>query len=88
MDTCCSGRCVNTNDDPSNCGGCGNKCTGSKPFCELGNCITTPCAGQACMTSQSCCGVHCCDKGQLCCATDPLAEPYCFTPTSTETTCS
>jgi hypothetical protein len=32
---CCSGNCVNTSDDPSNCGGCGIACSPGT-YCNLG----------------------------------------------------
>ena len=34
--TLCGGACVNTSDDPSNCGACGNVCNGAS--CSAGHC--------------------------------------------------
>ena len=38
---CCSGACVN--DDPNNCGACGQVCSGA---CQAGECIVTIASGQ------------------------------------------
>jgi Chaperone of endosialidase/Stigma-specific protein, Stig1 len=87
--TCCGGQCVNTYDDPSNCGSCGLVCGGATSYCE-GTCKAPPCrdAG-ACSQGTTCCGSSCCASGQLCCASDgPVAgEPTCFTPTAQQPTC-
>jgi len=40
--TSCSGKCVDTRDDPNNCGGCGNKCTG-ETYCDKGSCKKSSC---------------------------------------------
>jgi hypothetical protein len=34
----CDGRCTSLNDDPENCGTCGNVCGGSTPVCINGAC--------------------------------------------------
>src|ERR1700733_15960392 len=39
LGTCCSGVCVNTAKDPSNCGMCGAACTGTQ-FCTGTACQT------------------------------------------------
>lgn len=65
---CCNGTCVNTNNDPQNCGACGVKCTGATSFCS-GTCTAPECdqdAG-ACGPGTTCCGTSCCGAGEDCC---------------------
>lgn len=87
---CCEGKCVNTANDPLNCGGCGVACTGSTPFCE-GSCKPEPCTkeGGTCGVGATCCGNACCGSGQLCCLPEgPLDRgPMCETPTGSPATC-
>ncbi len=92
--TCCGSACVNTDNDPHNCGGCGVTCTGSKSYCGSGTCTEPPCTrpGGSCDAdggSGSCCGSQCCGAGQLCCADEgPVSgEPTCFSPTAEQPTC-
>jgi hypothetical protein len=75
--TVCSGICVNTQNDPANCGGCGVRCDTGQ-YCEAGVCTqnttcTPPlviCAGECVDTRYN--PRHCggcgnaCDSGQLC----------------------
>lgn len=87
--TCCSGKCVNPANDPTNCGSCGTRCEGSTPFCG-GTCTAPPCTrAAACTGSALCCGTDCCAQGQLCC--DPQGpldrSPVCYTPTAEQPTC-
>ena len=49
----CTGACVNTANDPQNCGGCGAACTANQ-FCANGMC-------QSCATGQTLCGTTCVD---------------------------
>ena len=66
--TCCGNKCVNQNNDPQNCGMCGNKCTGGKPMCQGGQC-----AASACMPM--------CTASQVCCIVDgpgPTQPPKCY----------
>src|SRR3954469_4120820 len=42
---CCGTKCVNTANDPLNCGGCGVTCSGATPYCE-GSCKPTPCSAE------------------------------------------
>jgi Stigma-specific protein, Stig1 len=44
----CGGRCVNTNVDPANCGGCGNVCDGG--VCSAGSCVASTCTGNCTAT--------------------------------------
>lgn len=90
---CCGGQCVNPDNDPHNCGGCGVMCRGNTPYCS-GSCQAAPCtlSGGSCTSDGgggSCCGNSCCASGQICCkAEGPLAgAPSCLTPTATQPTC-
>lgn len=87
---CCGGACVNTANDPFNCGGCGVKCSGATPYCA-GSCQPAPCdrGGSACAGGALCCGTQCCAAGDLCCeSSGPVSgAPSCFTPTAQQQTC-
>lgn len=88
--TCCGNVCVNTENDPTNCGACGVTCSDPTPYCG-GSCQPIPCGldGGSCGGGGFCCGASCCNTGQLCC--DPQGPvsgaPQCFTPTVSEPTC-
>jgi hypothetical protein len=84
---CCGGRCVNTANDPFNCGQCGVRCEGATPYCA-GTCQAAPCEGKACSAGQ-CCGTQCCGTGQLCCQDQgPVSRaPACYAPTADQPTC-
>ncbi|MGH7329012.1 MAG: tail fiber domain-containing protein, partial [Polyangiaceae bacterium] len=91
---CCGNACVNTYNDPQNCGGCGVVCSGSTSYCDSGSCTEPPCTrpGGSCAAdggSGSCCGSQCCTDGQICCEDEgPVSgEPTCFTPTADQPTC-
>jgi hypothetical protein len=87
---CCGGKCVDSQDDPFNCGTCGNACTGDKSACVNGKCETPPCDNtKACTAGQTCCGESCCTQGQLCCVIEggPAQLPRCITPTAQQPTC-
>ena len=88
--TCCRGQCVNTNNDPLNCGACETVCKGAAPFCD-GSCKAMPCTseGGSCGVGKTCCGTDCCDSTQLCCLPEgPLDRgPACQTPTGSPATC-
>ncbi len=89
---CCNDTCVNTDNDPNNCGGCGIHCDGATPFCD-GSCQALPCSlgGGACTGPDAgvCCGTTCCGVGQLCCKNEgPVSgNAECFTPTESQPTC-
>jgi hypothetical protein len=87
---CCGGQCINPQNDPFNCNGCGNACPGANPFCGNGVCGQPPCpGGNTCLTG-FCCGSTCCNDGQLCCLVNgpgPTGPPTCFTPTAAQPTC-
>ena len=76
----CGGVCVNTGNDPLNCGGCGTKCTGASPMCLGGACQAPTCA-PACNTGEHCCqidgpgpsGPPQCETGDTC----PVGCPLC-----------
>jgi hypothetical protein len=87
--SCCGGACVNTDNDPDNCGACGTKCSGATPYCD-GTCKATPCinGGPTCAAGETCCGSMCCTSGQICCKADgPITEAMCFTPTPEQASC-
>jgi hypothetical protein len=73
---CCNGTCVNTDNDPQNCAGCGKICSGSTPYCDGMGCKPAPCM-PACMAGQICCK----DEGPV------SGGPVCYTPTSQVPTC-
>ncbi len=52
--TLCSGRCVDTQSDDANCGGCGRACGDSR-------CVGGECRIAACVRPQTLCGVRCID---------------------------
>ena len=88
--TCCGSACADTSNDPFNCGGCGNVCSGATPYCdETGTCAMPPCSGATCSGTTSCCGSQCCDDGQLCCwrASGCCTAFACHTPTEEQPTC-
>ena len=69
---CCNGACVNTANDPLNCGICGRQCTGATSYCSGGTCTAPQCnqdAG-ACGAGTTCCGQSCCGADQYCCANE------------------
>ncbi len=67
--SCCGNRCINLDNDINNCGKCGNKCQGNKPFCDNGHCKDkAPCeGGTKCGAVETCCGKKCCTSEQICC---------------------
>lgn len=88
---CCGPQCVNFDNDPFNCGGCGIVCSGTTPYCANRTCQAPPCFvdGGACATPEGiCCGGTCCNAGDLCCELDgPIAGAVCYTPTPQQPTC-
>jgi len=86
--TLCSGKCVNVQNDPQNCGSCGTKCTGATPYCE-GTCKPNPCFDGGACPNGFCCGSTCCVVGQICCRDQGPVEgpPQCHTPTMENPTC-
>jgi hypothetical protein len=88
--TCCVNACVNLQNDPFNCGKCGNVCEPATPFCDGGTCGRPPCEPNViCIGTATCCGNMCCGVGQLCCEEQgPVSRaPVCFTPTADQKTC-
>lgn len=61
--TICSGQCVDTNSDPSNCGGCNVACSAGQS-CNNGVCQTNQ--GSSCQSSADCGGGPCVDG--VCCS--------------------
>ncbi len=41
----CDGTCTFLNNDPLNCGACGNVCGASTPYCSWGQCWDSDCGG-------------------------------------------
>jgi hypothetical protein len=67
--TGCSGACVDTSTDPTNCGSCGNLCPGTA--CVGGACSTSPCASPSKVCGGVCVDVksdpkNCGDCGIVC----------------------
>jgi hypothetical protein len=87
--SCCGDRCVNVQNDPLNCGACGNRCPAEKPFCGAGTCQTPPCSGGSCDAGGQCCGSNCCQTGQICCSIEgPVGGiNSCYTPTADQPSC-
>jgi hypothetical protein len=88
---CCGGACVNLENDPFNCGTCGNACKAPTSFCGGGTCQAPACGPAVdCLPTATCCGSTCCGAGQLCCDQQgPVSggSPVCFTPTADQPTC-
>jgi len=87
---CCSGTCVNLQNDPSNCGKCGNICQAPTAFCNNGVCQSPTCeANVFCPANTTCCGNGCCTNIQICCEDQgPISvAPTCYTPTKDQPTC-
>ncbi|HXU07134.1 MAG TPA: tail fiber domain-containing protein, partial [Polyangia bacterium] len=86
---CCDGACVNMQNDPFNCGKCGNICPPTTPYCRDGTCGRPECAIDACLGTTTCCGSTCCAAGQICCEDQgPISRlPTCYTPTKDQPTC-
>jgi hypothetical protein len=87
---CCDGACVNVQNDPFNCGKCGNVCPASSSYCSGGTCQPPPCgAAIDCGPTTTCCGNMCCGAGQLCCEQQGpvVGGSTCFTPTPDQKTC-
>jgi hypothetical protein len=64
--SCCSGTCVNVQNDDSNCGSCGNVCFGPSPTCVDGacTCTTVLCTGSGCCPSRN----DVCAQNDECCS--------------------
>jgi hypothetical protein len=84
--SCCDGMCRNLQNDFTNCGICGTVCPGPNPYCDKGACAMAPClAGTKCGPGTSCCGLRCCEAGQICCTIPGPMEtlPTCIAPGAT-----
>ncbi len=87
---CCEGRCVNLENDPTNCGACGKRCEPARPVCAKKACDKAPCSGgTTCAGTAFCCAKSCCPIGELCCiVAGPAADNViCHKPTVAEPTC-
>ena len=83
---CCRGRCVSLQNDPDNCGKCGNVCP--ERFCDFGVCNAIPCnvMPPAPDGGLLCCGNFYCGPGLTCC---PLLSGAlaCYQPTPGQPAC-
>jgi hypothetical protein len=79
---------MNLQNDPLNCGKCGNRCSADKAFCDAGVCKQPPCERMSCNGGQ-CCGTSCCQANQICCDIEgPVGGVIgCYTPTAEQPTC-
>jgi hypothetical protein len=88
---CCGNACVNLQNDPFNCGGCGHGCDTTTSFCASGSCQPLPCGpAVSCLPTAICCGSTCCPAGDLCCESQgPVVTdfPVCHHPTAAQPTC-
>jgi hypothetical protein len=69
--TCCNGRCVDTDTDPLNCGGCLAACF-TNETCIGGECVSD--CGQGCIKDSECPGDQTCCDG-ICCGGFFSCEP-------------
>lgn len=74
---CCDEHCVNLQNDPQNCGSCGQPCAFGE-YCVQSKCMVPACEA-TCETGESCCGGECCGESQLCCDPQGPVEqgPHC-----------
>jgi hypothetical protein len=85
-ETLCDGECIDTLNDPTNCGGCadgggGVTCADEGAICCNGQCRekgTVCCGTRACRPGTTCCG----RKGDICCAPDRCCGNGCCPPGS------
>jgi len=99
---CCNGACVDTRNDPHNCGGCGIECPDDKNWCDATDPTHAPfCNAQvACAVDYHpprlcpgysaaglCCGYDCCERDELCCTSTTSPGLSCFKPTKDQPTC-
>lgn len=75
----CDGMCVDTANDPHNCGGCGHACDAAKPLCDHGECAKALClvVGPICPNDLLCCGNECCPAWKICCNVPGSDVPTC-----------
>lgn len=68
---CCNTTCTNLSTDTSNCGSCGNVCSGGQT-CTNGSCVSSCLSlGQSCSSNGQCCSNFCtcsvCDTSHHAC---------------------
>jgi hypothetical protein len=65
----CGSDCVDTQNDPYNCGGCGLECNGGADECIGGVCATIACVddNNPCSTDGDCCSEFCASDGNCGC---------------------
>ena len=74
---CCGGACKNLDNDPLNCGKCGQVCNGSTAMCIGGHCEVPSC-NPKCADLQVCCVVQ---QG------GPSGPPTCYAGTTCPVGC-
>lgn len=87
---CCGDLCVNAQNDPTHCGDCGKACPASAPYCDEGACGTPPCNTPKLCGAAICCGISCCQAGEICCHVPGSVDsgPACQKPDPQTGTCS
>jgi hypothetical protein len=72
--SCCSGACVQKNDDPNHCGGCGIQCPTTDPNAASDSCNAALCV-LACKAGFAACNKACASTSQTCVPFLSFANP-------------
>lgn len=82
-ETSCGTKCVNTNTDPNNCGGCGNSCNGKS--CVSGTCSTS--SGGTCNSCEATANTGTCSSEFASCTGQCQSLLSCVNGCAGNTTC-